>query len=107
MHTLIEKLFHKRGIEDLKELTPEEKTDLDNWQAILTKDELNVDDIKNFCQTQIDIIESKWRDYNLEDSKKQGLIPYHTCYKTFLSAIQSPRSARENLEKTLIQLINK
>jgi len=107
MHNLIEKLFHKRGIEDLKELDPEEKQTFENWQAILSKEELTLPDLKQFCQSQIDIIEGKWRDFNLEQSKKAELIPYHTCYKTILSAVDSPRSARENLEKTLVQLINK
>jgi len=105
MHNLIEKLFHKRGIEDLKELDAEEKQTFENWQSILSKEELTIEDVKQFCGSQIDIIEGKWKDYNLENNKKSELIPYHTCYKTILLAIDSPKSARENLEKTLVQMI--
>jgi len=105
MNNLIEKLLFKRGIKDLKELEPEEKQTFDNWQSILSKEELSVEDIKQFCSSQIGIIENKWKDYNTDNAKKSELIPYHTCYKTLLLAIDSPRSARENLENQLLQMI--
>jgi hypothetical protein len=105
MHSLIEKLLFKRGIKDLKELDNEEKQTFDTWQSILSKEELKMEDVKQFCQSQIDIIENKWKDYNTDNAKKSELIPYHTCYKTLLLAIDSPRSARENLENQLLQMI--
>lgn len=105
MHSLIYKLLHKRGIETIDELSQEEKSTFDTWQKILTKDELTIEDIKKFCESQIDIIENKWKDLNLENSKKAELIPYHTVYKTLLAAIDSPKSARSQLEIQLNQLI--
>lgn len=105
MHSLIEKIFKKSGIERIDELDVEEKKTFENWQAILSKEEMTLEDVKLFCQTQIDIIEGKWSDYNLDNAKKAELIPYHTCYKMILLAIDSPRSARENLERTLLQLV--
>lgn len=107
MHKLLEKLFHKRGIKDFNELDQEEKQTFENWQSILSKEELTLSDVKEFCQVQLDVIEGKWKDYNIDNTKKAELIPYHTCYKTLFLAIGSPRSARENLEKTLIQLLEK
>lgn len=104
MNSLLEKLFRKRGIKDATELDPEERKDFDNWNAILSKEELTLEDVKMFCQTQCEIIEQKWRDYNLEEKKKSELLPYHTIYKTLLVAIDSPQIARSALEKQLTEL---
>lgn len=104
MHSLITKLFAKRGIKDANDLIPEEKKTFENWNAILSKEELTLEEIKDFCASQVDIIEGKWRDYNLEH--KAELIPYHTVYKTLLLAIESPKSAREALEKQLTEFLN-
>lgn len=105
MHSLIHKLLHKRGIETVNELSSEEKQTFDTWQKILSKEALTTEDIKVFCQSQIDIIENKWKDLNTENIKKAELIPYHTVYKTLVMAIESPKSARENLEIQLQQLL--
>ncbi|MBI5573486.1 MAG: hypothetical protein HY919_02900 [Elusimicrobia bacterium] len=105
MHPILSKLFQKRGIKDYSELSPEEKKDFDSWKLILDKDELSLGDILKFCNSQIEMIESKWRDLNLEQQKKAELIPYHTCYKTLAGAIQSPKVVREMLEKQLLALI--
>lgn len=106
MHLSISRLLKKRGIDDPNQLVGEEKQTFDEWQRILTKDELNVDDIRRFCQTQLDLIENKWADLNLDHSKKSEYIPYHTVYKLLLRAIDSPKAAKEALEQQLNQLIN-
>ena len=103
MHYILEKLLKKRGISDLEELDKEEKATFEGWQATLTKDELTTEDIKVFLQGQIHTIEAKWADINMIN--KANLIPYHTCYKLLLAAIESPKSSREALEKNLNQLI--
>ena len=90
MHSLINKLFAKRGIKSANELSPEEKADFDNWERILSKEELTTNDIKDFCLSQVDMIESKWRDLTIENERKQELIPYHTVYKALLKVIDSP-----------------
>jgi hypothetical protein len=105
MHSLLDKLFTKRGIKDANDLKPEEKVIFDNWRLILDKEELTIADVKEFCKTQVELIENKWHDYNLEQSKKAELIPYHTIYKTLLLAIDSPKSAREALEKQLTEFL--
>ena len=105
MHSLLTKLFVKRGIKDANDLISEEKQTFENWNAILSKEELTLEEVKDFCRTQIDIIEGRWRDYNLEQNKKNELIPYHTIYKTLLLAIDSPKLAREALEKQLTEFL--
>ena len=104
-HDLIAKLMRKRGIDSVNDLDEVEKKTFDDWQKVLSKEELTLPDVKEFCASQITIIENKWSDYNLEDSKKQSLIPYHTVYKSILKAIDSPKEARQALEKNLMQLV--
>lgn len=104
MLDILNKLLQKRGVK-YEELDTEEKKQFDDWKLVLTKEELSVQDIKDFCQSQVDYIESKWADLNSDESKKAGLIPYHTVYKLLLKVIESPRSAREGLAKNLTQLL--
>ena len=105
MHQILEKLLGKRGIKSLDELNKEEQETFEKWQAVLSKEELTTSDIKTFCQVQINMIEAKWSDLNVDKDKKAEWIPYHTVYKLLLTAIDSPRMAREAVEKNLIQLI--
>ena len=104
---ILEKLLKQRGIKDIQDLDKEEKTQYVEWEAILSKETLTVEDIKKFCQAQISVIETKWSDLNLDHIKKAELIPYHTVYKLLLAAVDSPKAKREALETHLNQLITK
>lgn len=104
MHGILQTLLRKRGIETVNELDKEEKNQYDEWEKILSKEELTLEDVKKFCQSQVEIIEGKWKDLNIENSKKAEWIAPHTVYRTLLTAIESPRSARESLEKELLRL---
>ena len=105
MIDILNKLLQKRGVkhDDLRE---DEKVQFEQWKLVLTKDELTTQDIKNFCQQQVDVIEAKWQDLNIEQIKKAELIPYHTVYNLLLKVIDSPKEAKEALEKNLQQLIH-
>ena len=105
MHPLIEKLLFKRKIKDFEELDKDEKETFESWQKVLTTDELTVENIKDFCRYQIDVIEGKWKDLEKTNVMKAELIPYHTVYKVLLLAIDSPKATREALEKNLNQMI--
>jgi len=106
MKDILSRLLNKRGIDSIDELDKEEKQIFDNWNAVLSKDELTLEDVKEFCKSQCQIIENKWADYETTNAKKAEMIPYHTIYKTLLTIIDSPKSTRENLEKHLQQLLN-
>lgn len=106
MHQLLERLLGKRGIKDPIDLTAEERIWFDQQQKILSKDELTIGDIKEFCKTMTKVIESKWADLNLDQSKKAELIPYHSIYTTLLGAIDSPKVAREAAELNLTNILN-
>lgn len=103
---ILAKLLEKRGIESLDELSKEEKETFDNYDKILSKSELTLDDVKKFLESQIGMIEGRWRDLHIEQAKKSELIPYHTTYKTLLEVIKSPQLEREALEQVLIQQLN-
>lgn len=103
---IISRLLEKRGIKDVSELSVEEKATFKTWEAILSKEQLTLEDVKKFCESQVVVIESKWKDLNETNQKKAELIPYHTVYKTLLQAIDAPKSAREMLEQQLTQLLN-
>ena len=105
MHNILSKLLAKRGIKDVTELDKEERIQFEVWHGILSKENLTLEDIKNFCQSQIEVIEGKWKDFNIKQNKKAEWIPYHTVYSTLLLAIESPKVARANLEKQLLELI--
>ncbi len=105
MHSLLTRLLNKRGIKDPNILDEEEKRTFEQWNLVLNKEQLDIEDVKKFCQGQLSIIESKWADYEKDNVKKAELIPYFTVYKTLLSAINAPKSAREALENQLNQLI--
>ena len=104
MHGLLQTLLRKRGIETTQELDTDEKLTFDNWDKILSKEELTLEDVKQFCQAQIDTIQGKWQDLNITQTNKAELIPYQTIYTLLLRVIQSPKSAREQLEKQLVEL---
>ena len=104
MHTLLSKLLAKKNITDLKDLDAEERATFDSYERILSKRELTLEEVKQFCKTQVGIIEGKWKDYGMEQTKKAELLPYYTVYKTILDVIQSPQAEREAMEQYLTQL---
>lgn len=105
MKGILEKLLRKRGIDSIEELDQEEKKTFEKWEEVLSKEEMTIDDIKKFCQSQIDLIQNRWADLNTDHSKKAEMIPYHTVYNLLIRAIDSPKEARLALEKNLIQLL--
>ena len=105
MHGLLAKLLKKRGIDNLNDLDKEEKQTWDEWEKILSKEELTIEDIKQFCNSQLGVIKGKWSNLDTDTDKKKDLIPYFVVYSTLLQAIDSPRSVRESLEQQLNQLI--
>ena len=105
MHSLLEKLFKKNGIDSLQDLSDEERKEFDRSRLILSKEELTVKEIKEFCRIQLDIINGRWSDYNIDHSKKSELIPYYTVYNLLLKAIDGPKIAREAEEKRLTALL--
>lgn len=99
---ILSKIFEKRGIKDASELDTEEREDFERYRAILAKPDISIQDITQFLETQIKVIEAKWKDYAMEN--KADLIPYHTIYRALADIIKSPQVEREQLEQYLIAL---
>ena len=113
MHSLLSTLFKKQKIKDFDDLdntrlpdgSPSERENFEEWNRILSVEDLTTEDLGKFCQSQLDIIERKWGDFKITNEKKAELIPHHTVYKAILAAIDGPKVAREAIEKHLIELI--
>ena len=103
--SILTKLLEKRKIKDVNELDTEEKQQFDKWQKILSKEELTIDDVKKFCEMQCELIENKWKDYEISQAKKAEWITAHTIYKTLLQIIESPKVGKEQLEQYLNELL--
>jgi hypothetical protein len=110
MNTL-EKVLKDKGIDKIEDLdntpmpdgSPSERETFLQYKKVLSRKELTITDFKEFCESQVGIIEGKWANYEYE--AKEKLIPYHTVYKTLLAVIASPAKSRESLEKQLNKLI--
>ena len=106
MKGILQKLLARNGIESFDKLDEEEKSTYRNWDRILSKEELTIDDLKFFLKTQVGIIEAKWKDYGTAREKKEELLPYYTVYKALLDAIGAPQQEREALEAYLVRQLD-
>lgn len=100
---LLSKLLKKKGIDNVETLTQEEQDTFMSWQAVLRGDVLTVEMLKEFCKSQVKIIETKFAE---ADTKNDTY--YKAClhvYLTLLKVIEAPEQERESLEKYLTQLI--
>ena len=106
MHSLLSKLLQKRGIENIEDLSKEEKTWFDEKQRVLSQnDEISLEDFRKFCQTQIDLIEGQWKNLDNSKEKNERLIGLFTVYSTLKKIIAAPKGERELLEDYLTQLL--
>ena len=99
---ILQDIFKKRGIKDITELDKEEQETFGKYEAILSKPDLTLEDVKKFVENQIGIIETKWKDYDRKN--KEDLIPYHTVYRALLDVINSNQVERVQLETYLKNL---
>ena len=104
MKDILNRLLGKRNLK-VEELDKEERKTFEEWDKVLSKEELTTQDIKIFCQQYLDKIETLWADYGIEQSSKAELIPYHSFCKTILKVVDSPKAQREALERHLEQLL--
>lgn len=105
LHNLLSNLLKVRKIRDVTELTEEERTTFANYERILNKTKVTIDDFENFLKTQIATIEMKWQDLSMPATAKAELLPYHTVYNVLLKVIGAPDTERKNLEDYLTQII--
>lgn len=100
MHTLIEKLFAKRGIQSVEELQPEEKAVFDRYEKILATDEVTTPLIADFCRNQKALIEGQFDLKNTPERAKYLELQF-TVYSKLINMIEGPKAERESLIKYL------
>lgn len=114
MHYLLSKLLAKRGYKNISELSadrmpdgsPSEKETFDRWNKVLSaRDTITVEDIKKFCNGQVQHIEQQWKSLDNATVKNERLVLLHTVYKAIIEVIDSPQTQRESLEKYLMGLL--
>lgn len=105
MHPLLLKVLRKAGVADIMGLSEDEKKDFDRWDKILSEGDITVDKILVFCQAQVIIIETQWKNLDNSHEKNSRLIVLHTVYSSIITVIKSPQTERENLEKYLNTLV--
>ena len=104
MHQLIEKLLKKKEINNVSELSTEEKDTYDKWSGILTE-EISVDTILTFCRNQIALIESQFANAENSTQKNERLIRSYVILKGLINVITAPKAERTTLEKYLNELL--
>jgi hypothetical protein len=102
---LINKIFERKGITKITELSPDEKVEYDRWQAIMDGSEITVAKIKAFCEFQVKTIEGKYATGESTDKQDTYLRASLHIYLNLIKLIDSPEIERGNLEKYLTTLI--
>jgi len=101
--SLLDKWLNKRGINKVDDLTPEEKVVYDKYRLVLSGETLSVETIKEFCQQQIKIINSKCDGITPLTILQQASLH---VYSQVLKAIEAPEAERASVEGYLTQIIN-
>lgn len=101
----INRLFEKRGITAKKELSKDEKETFERWEAILSRGEITVDTIREFCENQVRRIGGEFKNLENSKDKNERLINQFVVYSTLLATITAPATEKEALEKYLEKLI--
>lgn len=102
---ILSELFKKRGIKDYTELSSEEKVQYEEWKTVLSKENLTISDVKDFCLDQLSLIEVQFKDLDRDFSKTDRLVLLHSVYTAIMTLLDSPKIERENLEKYLTGLL--
>lgn len=95
----------KIGAKSVDDLSKDERATFDQWEFILNKKELSLEDLRSFISTQVFSIEARWKDMGMLSAQKAELIPLHVAYSTILQVLNSPQQERERLEAHLRAMI--
>jgi len=106
MDDKLQKLLKARGISDTKDLTPEEKKTFDKWNETLSKKDLKVSDIADFCKIQLEFIEVKLENLDNTDQTNNRLILVMGIYRKIHKYIDGSKAERQSLQKHLEQIVD-
>lgn len=106
--SIIDDVLKTRGIKDISELTPEERTTFAEWDRVLSEGSLTVDKIAEFCRLEMSRIDAIWRTdvASFAPGKNERLITMRMVYGSMLDLIEGPKKSRETLEVYLKGLVD-
>ena len=105
MNILIEKLLKKRGINDLNDLTDEEKAIYDEWEKVLSLSSLTLKDLEKFLNEQVPRLTKELIEPDISDKKNIYLKARIADFMAILAVIQKPKIAKKELENYIKSLI--
>jgi hypothetical protein len=106
MKGILTRLFEKKGIKDISELSYADKLEFDKWNGILSEGEVTLDKVLQFCTTQLSLIERQFRDLDISTQKRDRLMLLHGVYSALKEVITQPKAQKEALEKYLEGLLS-
>ena len=105
LSTLIQKILEKKKINKISELSVDEKVEYDRWNAIIEGSEITVPKIREFCESQVRLIEGRYAGGEATDKQDTMLRASLHIYLNLIKLIDSPEIERGNLEKYLTQIL--
>lgn len=106
--SILSRFFEQKGI-DPRELSPEEKVTVEQWQSTFAKadKDVTVADIADFCQKNLALIETQFANLDTPKDKLQSLVLLHSVYTAIRNLINAPNAEREQFERYLSTLLSK
>jgi hypothetical protein len=104
MHAHIEKVLSRRGVKDPGRLTADEAATVKSWEAMLSRPDLTVDGVADFCRERMRAVETRWADASVPSEERLRLVERHCTYRAILAAITAPAAEREHAERMLIDM---
>ncbi len=106
MHKLLQQYLEKQGVKRISDLDENERVTFDGWSSILSEGKVDVNKIKELCESQIGMIEGMWGNVENSTQKNERFIISHTLFKKIINLIDATQDERESLEAHLTSFIH-
>lgn len=104
MHTLIKRIFDKKGLDE-KDLSDDDKQEYEKWERILSAKPVTLESLKEYFDSQKSIIEDLLGNLDNTTQKNDRLIAQHSVYKTMAKALTASDEERKQLEQYLQSML--
>lgn len=95
---MLDKILEKIGIKSYEDLNEEEKKTYREWEKILSKGEITIEELKKFIINQITVLELQILNPDNSKEKDVFLKSQLRILRVLLGFIESPKKSREWLE---------
>ena len=99
------RFFKKKGIDGSDQLTPEEMRIYDQWNEILTKEAITIEELGKFIENEIQRLTDKLTNPDISDKRDIFLKAKISTFKSIQKIIQRPSTGKAELEQYLRKLI--